>query len=749
MPLSLQTLTIALAGNPNSGKTTLFNALTGLRQRVANYPGVTVEKKIGAARLPGGRPVTLIDLPGAYSLIPTSPDERVTMEVLRGLRPDTPPPDVVIAVIDASNLPRNLYFLSQLIELGRPMVVALTMSDLALARGQPIDHEKLSQRLGVPVIPVVGHRREGMNQLLASIERAAVAPLPAFPLPDAFRRQSVILANALASTDETDQHPALCFARGGEEQHRFDRFTALAERMLTRDPGADLDELRSRLRFRRLIESAESDFRNQNVEPVQADIEAHYRWVHDVLATCRVADLSAGNPAQASSSSSPALSYATPARLNWTERLDRILLHKVLGLMIFAAVMTSLFLAVFIVADPIMGAVEGLISSLGESVVSLLPPGDLASLLQDGIFAGVGGVLVFVPQIALLYVFLAILEDTGYLARAAFLMDKLLGKVGLSGKSFVPLLSSFACAIPGIMAARTIESPRQRLATIMVAPFMSCSARLPVYTLLIGMFFAAWGAGGKAGVMLACYALGIIAAAATAWVAKLIAPANSAGTFILELPPYRWPIWRNVLRHVYSNTAKFVTRAGTIILALTIVLWALAYYPRMSESEVETARTTLVASGVDEASIDNRLAEMQLAQSISGRFGHAIEPAIRPLGYDWKMGVGLVGAFAAREIFVSQMGVIYSVGAVEDETAELETMMRADQYPDGRPVWTTAVAVSLLVWFVLAMQCMSTVAIVWRETNSWKWAAGQLIYMNALAYVAAFIAYRAALAMGL
>lgn len=737
MPLSLQTLTVALAGNPNSGKTTLFNALTGLRQRVANYPGVTVEKKIGAARLPGGRPVTLIDLPGAYSLIPTSPDERVTMEVLRGLRPDTPPPDVVIAVIDASNLPRNLYFLSQLIELGRPMVVALTMSDLAQARGQAIDHDKLSQKLGVPVVPVVGHRREGMNQLLASIERAAVAPLPAFPLPDTFRRQSVIMANALASTDETDQHPALCFARGGDEQHRFDRFTALAERMLTRDPGQDLDELRSRLRFRRLVESAEFDFRSGNVDPIQADIEAHYRWVHATLQACRADD----------SITSPAT--ATPARLNWTERLDRILLHKVVGLMIFAAVMTSLFLAVFIVADPMMGAVEGLISSLGQSISSFLPPGDLASLLQDGIFAGVGGVLVFVPQIALLYVFLAILEDTGYLARAAFLMDKLLGKVGLSGKSFVPLLSSFACAIPGIMATRTIESPRQRLATILVAPFMSCSARLPVYTLLIGMFFAAWGAGGKAAVMLACYALGIAAAAATAWVAKLIAPANSAGTFILELPPYRWPIWRNVLRHVYSNTAKFVTRAGTIILALTIVLWALAYYPRMTGAEVEAARSTLVAQGVDEAAIDNRLAEMQLAQSISGRFGHAIEPAIRPLGYDWKMGVGLVGAFAAREIFVSQMGVIYSVGAVEDETAELETMMRADQYPDGRPVWTTAVAVSLLVWFVLAMQCMSTVAIVWRETNSWKWAAGQLLYMNALAYVAAFIAFRAAVAMGL
>ena len=735
MALSIQTLTVALAGNPNSGKTTVFNALTGLRQKVANYPGVTVEKKVGAARLPGGRTITLIDLPGTYSLVPTSPDERVTMEVLRGLRPDTPPPDVIVAVVDASNLPRNLYFLSQLIELGLPMVVALTMSDIAAARGQMMEPERLAEKLGVPVVAVVGHRREGMNQLLACIERATVAKQPEFPLHEVYRRESVILANALASTDETDQHPALCFARGGEEQHRFDRFTCLAERLLTQDPAPDLEELKLRPRFRRLLESSAAEFRRAGIDPVQSDIEAHYRWVHGVLEDCTTKNIPA----------------AVPARLSWTERLDKVMLHKVGGLGIFSAVMMLLFYAVFTVAGPLNDMAEGAVSWVGELVVSRLPEGDFAALLKDGIFGGVAGVVVFAPQIAILYLFLALLEDSGYLARAAFLMDKLLGKVGLSGKSFVPLLSSFACAIPGIMATRTIENPRQRLATIMVAPFMSCNARLPVFILLIGTFFATWGEVGKAGIMLSCYVLGVVAALATAWVAGKIAPAKAAGTFILELPPYRWPLWRNVVRQVYSNTMKFITRAGTIILPLTVLLWAMAYYPRMSDAEVESTKAQLVQQGVTvEAEIENAMTERQLAQSIAGRFGHAIEPVLQPLGYDWKMGVGLVGAFAARELFVAQMGMIYSVGAVEvDDTDALKEKMLADTYSDGRPVWTTAVAISLLVWFVLAMQCMSTVAIVWRETNSWMWAVGQLVYMNVLAYVCALIAYQLAVWAGL
>ncbi len=719
--------TIALGGNPNCGKTTLFNALTGLRQKVANYPGITVEKKTGRCTLADGQVVEVLDLPGTYSLVPNSPDEQVAMEVLRGLRPDTPPPDVVVAVVDASNLARNLYLVSQLIELRQPMVVALNMSDIAARRSQPVDAVRLAQELGIPVIPVVGHKAIGIAELKAALMHAVVPPLPQWPLPEAVAQAVAALAAAL---------PTLPVP----ERERF------ARRLLAQETAADLAAVRADPGVAAELATATIDAGTV----MQADIEARYRWIDGVVA--RVVQASAFKNA-------PTL----------TDRVDAVLMHRVFGLGIFTVIMAALFVSIFWLADPLMGMCEDAISWLGALVTGGMAGGTLKSLLQDGVFAGVGGVVVFVPQIAMLFLFLAVLEDSGYLARAAFLMDRLLAKVGLHGRSFIPLLSSFACAIPGVMAARTIENRRERLATILVAPFMSCSARLPVYGLLIGAFFGpAMFAGGpyesytwliQGGIMLACYALGIVAAALTAYGCKLFLGRAEVTPFILEMPSYKLPQLGEVLRQMWTNTAKFLTKAGTIIFCLSIVLWAMAYFPRLPPERIAAVAAQLSAEApviptdaTDEQrtqaqldladGIDRAVSGAQLEHSISGRIGHVIEPVIAPLGYDWKIGVGLIAAFAAREVFVSNLAVVYSVGDVEDDQTPLAEAIRADRRPDGRPVWTPLVAVSLLVWFVLAMQCISTVAIVRRETGGWSWPMFQLVYMNVLAYGGAFATYQ-------
>ncbi len=759
--------TVALAGNPNSGKTTLFNALTGLKQKVANYPGVTVEKKTGRCTLfdestADGRSVDVIDLPGTYSLISRSPDEVVAMQVLRGLRTDTPAPDVVIAVVDASNLQRNLYLVSQLIELGRPLVIALNMVDVAKRRGIHVSPERLQAELGVPVVAVVASRGEGVDQLKRAIHEAKVAPMPVFDLPIPMREEITQLATQFKGASR----------RGHFSDH------VVAERLLTHDEGADLQDLRNDAALRPAIDSAHARLTQLGIDPVQADIEAHYRWIDDVAAksldpACEAISRTVGFQPTASENArgqdahTTTLEYArTP---NLTDRLDRIFLHRIWGLFVFAGIMGTLFIAIFYLADPLMRGTEALIGWLGGLITGVLPAGPIHDLWSDGIVAGVGGVLVFVPQIALLFLFLAILEDSGYLARAAFLMDRVFGKMGLSGKSFIPLLSSFACAIPGIMATRTIENRRDRLATIFVAPFMSCSARLPVYALLIGAFFSSYSAALQGGLLFACYALGVFAAVVTAYVFKKSFLKGGTSAFIMELPTYKLPQASQVARVVVTSTWAFIRRAGTIIFALSVVLWAMTYYPRLGE-----ARETAVRDGAKEravyhlvslpmpgspdsdarnaaahrayeAEIDQAVAAEQLRQSFAGRFGHLIEPAIRPLGYDWKMGVGLVGAFAAREVFVSTMGIVYSAGDSEDDTAPLEQAMQTDRYPDGRPVWSIAVALSLLTWFVLAMQCISTVAIVKRETGGWRWPIFQLVYMTVLAYVCSFVVYQIAL----
>ncbi|HYO09147.1 MAG TPA: ferrous iron transport protein B [Tepidisphaeraceae bacterium] len=769
------TLTVALAGNPNCGKTTIFNALTGLRQKVANYPGVTVEKKTGRCKLAGGAWIDVIDLPGTYSLISRSPDERVAMEVLRGLRPDTPAPGVVVVVVDASNLQRNLYLVSQMIELGRPLVVALNMMDVAERRGVRVSPAKLQKQLGVPVVPVVAHKRKGINELKAAIAGAKVAPLPDWPLPAAMKEELLVVGGGLAILDSGDRGDRVSgvgvrgsgqdkgpadahgessspdtrnptpetrswICRGPDDARRLDRYQAIAERLLIGDHAADVVGFTQQQPVARLLDAALARLGQLGIDPMQADVEAHYKWIESVAT-----GVTAGADEVPVALRLPGGSAAVPyeaKRLTLTDKVDSVLIHRVWGFAVFAAVMGLLFFTIFWLADPMMGAIEKGVTALGALASSRMADGPLKDLVTDGIFAGVGAVVVFIPQIALLFLFLAILEDSGYLARAAFLMDRALSKVGLHGKSFIPLLSSFACAIPGIMATRTIENRKDRLATIFVAPFMSCSARLPVYTLLIGAFFAGYGALAQAGIMLSLYGLGIVAAAATAWAFKRSMLKGPKAAFILEMPTYKVPQPTQVARVVIGSTWAFIAKAGTIIFVLSVVLWAAMYYGPRDVGRAfgggEPRWQQLAASGAEE----NAVKAAQLDDSFAGRFGHAIEPVIRPLGYDWKMGVGLVGAFAAREVFVSTMGIVYSVGDDDENTAPLEESMKADHRPDGRPVWTPAVAASLLVWFVLAMQCMSTLAIVKRETGGWKWPVAMLLYMNALAYVAALVVYQ-------
>ena len=734
-------MTVALAGNPNSGKTTVFNALTGLRQKVANYPGVTVEKKVGRCKLPDGSWCEVIDLPGTYSLISRAPDEQVAMEVLRGIRTDVKQPDVVVVVVDASNLQRNLYLVSQLIELGRPLVVALNMMDVAERRGLAVSAQKLREELGVPVVGIVGNKGRGIDQLKNSIAHATVAPMPQWRLPDAMKEELLLVGGGLSLlVPEAAPRP-------------LDRYQAIAERLLIGDHAADIKPLVAQEPVSSLLSSAANRLNQLGIDPMQADVEAHYRWIESVVS--RVVAQPKTNVGT--------LAYVHPRPSHLSDRVDAILCHRVWGLVIFAGIMGGLFLALFWLAKPIMDGIQSAIDALGVLVTAPMSEGPLRALVRDGIFNGVGTVVVFVPQIAILFLFLAILEDSGYLARAAFLMDRLLARVGLHGKSFIPLLSSFACAIPGIMATRTIESRRERLATILVAPFMSCSARLPVYTLLIGAFFATYGAVTQAGIMLGCYLLGILAAVGTAFLFKRTLAKGPATSFILELPSYKIPQLSQVLRQVWMNTRAFLTKAGTTIFCLSVILWALAYYPTLPklqaaqiEQETRAKMDPDLADSlawkpqvqkptkaeIDEA-VANARAAAQSRNSFAGRMGRFMEPVIRPLGFDWKMGVGLVSAFAAREVFVSSMGIVYSVGRIEsDQTTNLSTAMRADRYPNGKPVWTPLVAVSLLVWFVLAMQCMSTFAIVRRETGGWRWPLFMLAYMNVLAYVVSLVVFQ-------
>ena len=643
-----KTLTIALAGNPNAGKTTLFNSLTGLKQKVANYPGVTVERKEGAWQLNGDHAL-LIDLPGLYSIDATSMDEQIARDVITGEQADVPKPDAIIAVVDATNLERNLYLVTQLLEFKVPVVVALTMIDAFEKQKHEIDIARLSEQLKVPVVAVNAKTGRGREQLAAKLAEVLRSGSVAPPHE---------LNGALADSDAN----AKIFAR-----YNF-------------------------------ISNA-----------VQESVKHNDRREHGI-----------------------------------SEKIDRVLTHKFFGLVILVAILLVVFQTIFSWANVPMDLLEKGFGAFGLFVRSMLPEGILADLLVDGIIAGVGGVLVFLPQILLLFLFISVLEDTGYMARAAFLLDKLMSRVGLHGKAFLPLMSSFACAIPGIMATRTIEDRRDRFATILIAPFMSCSARLPVYSLMIATFFSGQTVLGfvslGAVLMLGMYTLGIVVAVIAAFVLKRTLLKAPPPPFLMELPPYRVPSLRTVVQNMVTRGGLFVKRAGTVILAISIILWALTYFPRSISS-------TAAASG--EPAAEQSSDGEQIKSSFAGKLGHAIEPVIRPLGFDWKIGVALIASFAAREVLVSTLSIIYNVGKDEnEESPTLISAIRDAKRDDGTPAWTPLTALTLMVFFVLAMQCMSTVAVVRRETNSWSWTLFMVGYMTGLAYVAALLTYQGGRLLG-
>lgn len=698
-PQPARPLTIALAGNPNAGKTSLFNALTGLRQKVANYPGVTIESKIGWWSLcQGTPPAQLIDLPGLYSLDATSLDEEVARDVLLGQARMIAVPDVIVVVVDATNLVRNFYFLSQLIETGQSIVVALTMFDLAERSKLKIDIDKLSDKLGVPVVPVVAKRREGIARLAEAVVNVAAGPRMAGRLcrlsPEAERELDVLSA--------------------GDPNDRYRAFTELYREELPEAPDR-----------RDAVKQARARLSLVNQTWHQEPLIARYDWIEGVVRESVRQD--------------------HDGRRSTTERIDALVTHKILGPVILLLVMLLVFQTIFSWANLPMNLIDQVFSGLSAVVRNNFPPGVFTDLLTDGVIAGVGGVLAFLPQILLLFLFISLLEDSGYMARAAFLMDRLMRAVGLHGKAFVPLLSSFACAVPGIMATRTIESPKDRVATIMIAPFMSCSARLPVYTLMIAAFFADRKVFGVVSlgalIILGMYLLGILVAIIVAWILKHTILNAPPPPFVMELPPYRIPDFGNVVHALLTRTTVFLKRAGTVILAISILLWALVAFPR---AKVTTNTDTVVAEQSPDASSE------QIQSSFAGRAGRIIEPVITPLGFDWKIGIGLISSFAARETIISTLSIVYNVGQSSDKKSAVSLVgaMRNAKRADGSPVWTPLVALSLMVFFLLACQCMSTVAIVRRETNSWRWPIFMVSYMLVLAYVASLIVFQGGRLLG-
>lgn len=699
---------IVLTGNPNSGKTTVFNALTGLRAKVGNYAGVTVERKEGRLLgAPAGSNARVLDLPGTYSLSPQSIDEQISRDVLLNRLPELPAPSLVVVVVDASNLQRNLYYATQVIELGYPTLIALNMTDVAEENGHHIDPTILADQLGVPALPLVASRGQGLGDLRQAILSSLRAPLQPKPrcfaeLPAPLRAEADLLAGLLAQSFHERRAQA-----AAEALLILSNEKALASSLQHYPPPIQ----EAVAAARRRLEAARVDWRAAAIESRYLAVAAIHRAAVTELAS---------------------------SSETFSDKLDRVLTHKVWGTIIFLAVMTLMFQSIFTFARLPMEALQTGVDWLGHTIGSLIPPGDLNSLLVDGVIAGVGAVVVFLPQILLLFLFIGFLEDTGYMARAAFLMDRLMSKVGLHGKSFIPMLSSFACAIPGIMATRTIESPKDRLVTILVAPLMSCSARLPVYTLLIAACIpnvTVLGFLKLPGLtMLSMYLLGIVVALFMAWVFKKTLLKGATPLLIMELPPYKRPLVRVVLRHMWERSRLFLRRAGTVILGINILLWFLATYPQGTAPQS--------AAGGQQEGFDSQAAGERLRHSFAGRLGRLIEPVIAPLGFDWKIGIGIITSFAAREVFVSTMSTVYNVGGTNPTPSAMTSLvqtLQAQTRTDGTPVYTPLTAVTLMVFYVFALQCVSTVAVVRRETNSWKWPFFQWLYMGVLAWGLAFL----------
>lgn len=811
---------VALIGNPNTGKTTIFNGLTGYRHRVGNYPGVTVERRTGLVRTEGDTPpLEVIDLPGTYSLAAEARDEALVMEVLLGQQPGDARPDVIVCVVDASNIARNLFLTTQILELGRPVVIALNMMDVAQRHGVTIDVDAFAHKLGVPVVPIVAHKGRGIGELKAAIGKALQRGVTnrCLDFPECVCAELDGLCMSLcgdgsAPDDGSARAEALQTLLGPGGYHEA--------RLIERCGKGFADELSERRR--RITDQGE------NV--VELEAKVRYAWIDRVLADVVTADTK---------------------HVSRTDRIDRVLTHPVSGLIVLLLIMGTCFEAIYSWAGPLMDAVDGLFGLAGAAVAQVMPAGALRSLIVDGMIAGVGGVLVFLPQILILFLFIAVLEDCGYMARAAFLLDRWMRLFGLGGKSFIPLLSSFACAVPGIMATRSIDDRRDRFTTILVAPLMSCSARLPVYVLLIAVFVPATPIlGGLANLqavtLLGMYLLGAVVAVPVALILKKTVFKGPPQSFLMELPGYKRPSLRTVFHRMYQQGRAFVVNAGTVIFAVAIIIWAMAYYPRPASvakefdakrqdvalrhaaslqaledqthsgaDAVPDARAAEVRSAMDEiasmeanfaaglarrgltegdartadltkeverkltrrmeslgapgltalsarrpdlarrrlerarnealVAIDRQQEGAYLRGSILGRMGRLIEPLVRPLGWDWRIGTAVIASFPAREIIVATMGTIYNLGSGEDETsAGLRRKLRQATWPDGRHVFNVPVALSVMVFFALCCQCAATLATIRRETNTWRWPIVTFAYMTALAYVGAGVTYRVA-----
>ncbi|HMP92164.1 MAG TPA: ferrous iron transport protein B [Phnomibacter sp.] len=701
-----QNLQIALVGNPNCGKTSLFNALTGLNQKVGNFPGVTVDKKTGHCPLGGGLKATVVDLPGTYSLYPKRHDEWVTYRIL--LQQDTDiNPEVVVLVADASNLKRNLLFASQILDLKVPVVIALTMMDLARQKGIRIDVEGLEVELGVPVVPVNPRKNKGIPELKRAIEQVAglsrrqhpadfIDNYALAPVPIDAIRQAIPGLSHYTAIHHLIHHEEFNYTPAQQQQ----------------------------------IETLEKASGFNPTKTQAEEILQRYHRIRQVMQKTVVEP----DPL---------------AKKMFSDRLDDILLHHRWGYLILLAVLFLLFQSIFWLAQYPMDGIEWAFGELSAWLSASLPEAWWSNLLINGVVAGLSGILVFVPQIMILFGLITLLEDSGYMARISFLTDRLMRKVGLNGKSVMPMISGYACAVPAIMSARSIENRKERLLTILVTPLMSCSARLPVFTILIALiipntyflgFLSLQGL-----VLMGLYLFGTVMALAVAWVGKWFINLQDKSFFILELPVYRAPRWKNMVHTMVEKARIFVVDAGKVIMLISLILWALSSYGPLGRMEALNSRYELLRQqpNTNSQALETAYQAEHLANSYAGLLGKAIEPVITPLGYDWKIGIALITSFAAREVFVGTMATLYSVGQEEadENSLTLRQKMQTAQRADGSPVYTLATGMSLMIFYLLAMQCMSTLAIVHRETKSWKWPAIQLLYMTALAYGMSWIAY--------
>lgn len=692
---------IALTGNPNSGKSSIFNQLTGLRQKVANFPGVTVEKKIGKLHLPNGVEALLVDFPGAYSLYPNSEDERVVLNVMANPK-DEDFPDVVVYVADITSLEKHLLLLTQIKDLSLPCILALNMMDVAEEAGLKVDVDQLAKFLQMPVVPVSGRTGFNMEALRDAISKALLHKGKSEPLYHTTPQEQRTIVQLQEAMQVENPYRALLLA------HHADKLP-----FLTKAEKAASLQICEATQFKTLpFQIAETMRRFQLFTPVlQGAIQRK------------------------------------PERDSFSDRLDAVLTHRFLAPLIFFALMFLVFQSIYAWAAYPMDWIESGFAWMAEALKKSLPDSWFTSLLTDGILSGLGGIMVFVPQIAILFLLITILEEVGYMARAVFIFDKLMQQFGLNGRSVVALVSGGACAIPAIMSTRTIGNWRERLLTILVTPFISCSARIPVYTVLVGFVvppkqvLGVFNAQGLA--FMGLYLLGIIAALGSAWFFKKILKSSDPSWLMMQLPPYRLPVWRNIGQTIWEKTSAFVMEAGKVILIASIVLWALASYgpPAKMAAAEEQAMAVAQQQNLDEPATADLVAAYRIETSYAGYLGKFIEPAIRPLGFDWKIGIALITSFAAREVFVATMATIYSIGSTDDEATIHDRLAEARNPTTGAKVYTAATAASLLIFYVFALQCMSTLAVVRRETGGWKWPIIQFLYMGGLAYLGSLVTF--------